>query len=103
MRFLNGTGEKAVQLLFVELVESKATVLLAFCENGVVKLYNLLSLQPHHEYTNPGGYIYGVSLNPITKEILVASEDGFIRVLIIDEDYGMKIRFASSVRTFEER
>jgi len=90
-------------LLFVELVESKSTVLLAFCENGVVKLYNLLSLQPHHEYTNPGGYIYGVSLNPITKEILVASEDGFIRVLIIDEEYGLKIRFASSVRTFEDR
>ena len=90
-------------MIFVDLIEAKTTVLIAFCENGVVKLYNLLSLQPHHEYTNPGGYIYGVSLNPLTNEILVASEDGFIRVLTIDEEYGLKIRFASSVRTFEER
>lgn len=82
---------------------NKTLVLLAFCANGLIKLYDLKSQVPVHEYNNTGGYIWGVSLNERTGEILTANEDGFIRIVRVDSEYGLKIRFVSSARSFDER
>ncbi|KAL4462106.1 hypothetical protein ABPG74_000951 [Tetrahymena malaccensis] len=103
IKFQNSEAEKAVHLVFYYLEDSKQTVLLAFCANGLIKLYDFNSLKPKHEYTNPGGYIWGVSKNPHTQEILTACEDGFLRIFNVDDELGLKIRFVSTIRNFEER